>query len=145
MQLIKIRAWDAKEKRMQQPYIEWKEHEQNITQTIHKPDWPFWFSKQMIFTGFQDTKKKDIYEGDIVHLNDCDVRMLNIYHVVKWYHGEFRTTSLKKFHSTTCPCGCLAPPPGVKPSLKDWRRMRVVGNIYEASAEQLEQWKKLTP
>lgn len=63
---IKFRAWDGKAKKMMQPYLEITTNEENISQTTYDPDWAFWFTNIMQYTGLKDKNGKEIYEGDIV-------------------------------------------------------------------------------
>lgn len=50
------------------------------------------YDNLMQFTGLKDQKGNDIYEGDILELNNCSLL------IVRFYKGEFKLQKLAEYH-----------------------------------------------
>lgn len=124
---IKFRAWDNHNKRMCQPYFEFRRNESNLTSIEHSPTGGYYMTEIMQYTGLKDKNGKEIYEGD-VFLNAWPVQNKFVNEVVVFKEGCFWLYTNERTHSNTLnyPDGCW---PLFKYNTEMW--LEVIGNIYQ--------------
>ncbi|NEZ47810.1 DNA-packaging protein [Clostridium niameyense] len=119
MRKIKFRAWDKKEKRMfsmddikgslglyfNYTNRSYEEGDKFVDRFI-----------QMQYTGLKDRNGKEIYEGDIFHIDDKEVEGIVIYK-----NGGFKGAPLE-------PGSCINLP-------QEEDRIKIIGNIFENEIE----------
>ena len=111
MREIKFRAWDKENEKMMKVsslHLENKELSVKENGTFHL----FRMQDLMQYTGLKDKNGKEIYEGDIYHVGDKNIRYL-----VVWFDSGFEGKQLR----STSYAG-----------LKSWAKdIEILGNIYE--------------
>ena len=111
MRKIKFRAWDKENEKMMKVsslHLENKEISVKENGTFHL----FRMQDLMQYTGLKDKNGKEIYEGDIYHVGDKNIKYL-----VVWFDSGFEGKQLR----STSYAG-----------LKSWAKdIEILGNIYE--------------
>ena len=111
MREIKFRAWDKENEKMMKVsslHLENKEISVKENGTFRL----FRMQNLMQYTGLKDKNGKEIYEGDIYHVGDKNIRYL-----VVWFDSGFEGKQLR----STSYAG-----------LKSWAKdIEILGNIYE--------------
>ena len=119
MREIKFRAWDKKNKRM----IGWHDtvFKPEIGNSVYLCEYPLKYMKESFleylqFTGLKDKNKKEIYQGDILIINEEDdewydvvIRDKNCLELSKYKNRCVTNISLYEFH----------------------KKIKVIGNIYD--------------
>jgi len=108
MREIKFRAWDKENKVM----MDWEDIKYIDLDTLQKS------SILMQYTGLKDKNSKEIYEGDIVHV-EAVAYGRNMKAVVIWKNGGFMLKWEDEYESY------------IQDWAKDLAESEVIGNIYE--------------
>jgi uncharacterized phage protein (TIGR01671 family) len=81
----------------------------------------------MQFTGLRDKNGKEIYEGDIIKIDDSNYRLPGI-SVVEWWNGQFVFDAQRRLDDDYINFGWWVRSNNGMPQLK---QIEVLGNIYE--------------
>lgn len=123
MRPIKFRAWDKETKEMCYDFLSksW------LKVCIESP-----YVELMQFTGLQDSKGKDIYEGDVLTCEDYpfqDEGKYNYHGVIEWIDEEASFYMTKRLANKEK----RGMSDGISQPIESIEEFEVIGNIYEHS------------